>query len=85
MIIEQDAELDQLHQVVGQLQAEKEEVLGRAEKLAEDLEGELFVVGVVVEKLFPSNDSLNTIKELGDSLTRWSSSFKSRGADSMPW
>jgi hypothetical protein len=55
--------------VVGQLQAEKEEVLGRAEKLAEDLEGELFVVEVVVEKLFPSNDSLNTIKEPGDSST----------------
>jgi hypothetical protein len=69
MIIEQDVELDQLRQVVGQLQAEKEEVLGRAEKLAEDLEGELFVVEVVVEKLFPSNDSLNTIKEPGDSST----------------
>ena len=37
--VEQDAELSQLHQVIGQLQEEKE-VSGQAEKLAEDLEGE---------------------------------------------
>ncbi|XP_066341901.1 uncharacterized protein [Miscanthus floridulus] len=35
---EQDAELDQLHQVIGQLQEEKEKASRRAEKLAEDLE-----------------------------------------------
>ena len=38
--IERDAELDRLRQVIGQLQEKKEEASGRAEKLAEDLEGE---------------------------------------------
>ena len=38
--IEQDAELSRLRQVTGQLQEEKEKVSGRAEKLAEDLDGE---------------------------------------------
>ena len=37
--VEQDAELGQLRQVIGQPQEEKE-VSGRAEKLAKDLEGE---------------------------------------------
>ena len=46
--VEQDAELGQLRQVVGQLQEEKEKASGRVKKLAEDLEGESFmVVGVV--------------------------------------
>jgi len=45
--VEQDAELDQLRQVIGQLQ-EKEKTSGRAEKLAEDLEGESFMVGVLL-------------------------------------
>ena len=40
MFVERDAELAQLHQVVGQLQEEKEKASRRAEKLAEDLEGE---------------------------------------------
>ena len=40
MFVEQDAELDWLHQVIGQLQEEKEKASGRAEKLAKDLEGE---------------------------------------------
>ncbi|XP_066393448.1 uncharacterized protein [Miscanthus floridulus] len=35
---EQDAELDRLRQVIGQLQEEKEKASGRAEKLTEDLE-----------------------------------------------
>ena len=38
--VEQDAELGQLHQVIGQLQEEKEKASRRVEKLAEDLEGE---------------------------------------------
>ena len=38
--VERDVELGQLHQVIGQLQEEKEEVSRRAEKLVEDLEGE---------------------------------------------
>ena len=40
MFVEQDAELSQLHKVIGQLQEEKEKASGRAEKLAKDLEGE---------------------------------------------
>ena len=40
MFAEQDAELSQLHQVIRQLQEEKEKASGRAKKLAEDLEGE---------------------------------------------
>ena len=47
--VEQDAELSQLHQVIGQLQEEKEKAFGRAEKLAEELKGEYFVVGVIAE------------------------------------
>ena len=38
--VEQDVELGWLHQVIGQLQEEKEMASGRAEKLAEVLEGE---------------------------------------------
>ena len=40
LFIEQDAELGQLREVVGQLQEEKKKVSGRAEKLAEELKGE---------------------------------------------
>ena len=38
--VERDAELNQLRQVIGQLQEEKEKASRQAEKLAEDLEGE---------------------------------------------
>ena len=38
--VEKDTELGRLRQVIGQLQEKKEEASGRAEKLAEDLEGE---------------------------------------------
>ena len=40
MFVERDTELNRLRQVTGQLQEEKEKASGRAEKLAEDLEGE---------------------------------------------
>ena len=55
--VEQDAELGQLRQVVGQLQEEKEKASGRAEKLAEDLEGESFVVGGVVDMISSFDES----------------------------
>ena len=45
MLVEQDTELGQLRQTVGQLQ-EEEKTAGRVEKLAEELKGEYFVVGV---------------------------------------
>ena len=40
IFVEQDAKLDRLREVIGQLQEEKEKASRRAEKLAEDLEGE---------------------------------------------
>ena len=40
MFVEQDMELGQLHQVVGQLQEEEKKASGRAEKMAEELKGE---------------------------------------------
>ena len=40
MLIEQDVELGQLHQTVGQLREENEKALGRAEKLSKELKGE---------------------------------------------
>ena len=45
VLVEQDVELSQLRQTVGQLQEEKK-ATGRAEKLAEELKGEYFMVGV---------------------------------------
>ena len=49
VLVEQDAELDQLRQVIKQLQEEKAKESGRADKLAEELKGEYFLVGVIVE------------------------------------
>ena len=46
MLVEQDTELDRLRLVIGQLQEEEKKTAGRAEKLAEELKGEYFVVGV---------------------------------------
>ena len=49
MLVEQDAELGQLRLAVKQLQEEKMKESGRADKLAEELKGEYFLVGVTVE------------------------------------
>ena len=49
MLVEQDAELNQLRQVVGQLQEEEKKASRQAEKLAEELKGEYFVAGVIAE------------------------------------
>ena len=57
MFAEQDVELDRLRQVVGQLQEEKEKASGRAEKLAEDLEGESFMVGGVADMISSFDES----------------------------
>ena len=46
MLVEQEAELDQLCQTVEQLREEKAKESGLADKLAEELKGEYFVVGV---------------------------------------
>ena len=49
MLVEQDMELGQLRQVIGQLQEEEKKASGRAEKLAKELKGEYFMVGVIAE------------------------------------
>ena len=49
VLVEEDVELSQLCQAVEQLQEEKAKESGRADKLAEKLKGEFFLVGVTVE------------------------------------
>ena len=49
VLVEQDAELNQLCQAVEQLRQEKAKESERAEKLAEELKGEYLLVGVTVE------------------------------------
>ena len=49
VLVEQDAELSQLHQAIEQLREEKAKEIGRADKLAEELKGEYFLVKVTVE------------------------------------
>ena len=49
MLVEQDAELGQLRQTIDQLREEKAKETGRADKLAEELKGEYFLVRVTVE------------------------------------
>ena len=49
VLLEQDAELGQLRQAVEQLRQEKAKESERADKLAEELKGEYFLVGVTVE------------------------------------
>ena len=48
-LVEQDVELGQLRQALEQLREEKEKEIGRANKLAEELNGEYSLVGVVDE------------------------------------
>ena len=52
MLVEQKAELGQLHQTIEQLQEEKAKESERADKLAEELKGEYFLVGVTAEVVF---------------------------------
>jgi len=49
VLVEQDTELGQLRQTMGQLQEEEKKSTGRAEKLAEELKGEYFMVGAAAE------------------------------------
>ena len=46
LFVEQEVKLGQLRQNVEQLQKEKAKESGRADKLAEELKGEYFMVGV---------------------------------------
>ena len=46
VLVEQEAGLSQLHQALEQLREEKVKELGRADKLAEELKCEYFLVGV---------------------------------------
>ena len=47
VLVEQDAELGQLCQAIEQLREEKAKESGRADKLAEELNGEYYLVGAV--------------------------------------
>ena len=49
VLVEQDAELAQLCQAIKQLQEEKTKETRRADKLAKELKGEYFLVGVTAE------------------------------------
>ena len=49
VLVEQDVELGQLRQALKQLQEEKAKETGRADKLAEELNGEYFLVGVTAK------------------------------------
>ena len=49
MLVGQDAELSQLHQTIEQLWEEKSKESGQADKLAEELKGEYFLVEVTIE------------------------------------
>ena len=49
VLVEQDAELGQLHQNVEQLREEKTKESGRANKLVEELKGEYFLVRLTAE------------------------------------
>ena len=46
MLVEQDVELGQMHKTIGQLHEEEKKATRWVEKLAEELKGEYFVVGV---------------------------------------
>ena len=52
VLVEQDMELGQLRQAIEQLQEEKAKESGRVDKLAKELKGEYFLVGVTVEVVF---------------------------------
>ena len=49
VLVEQDAELDQLCQAIEQLREEKVKESGRADKLVKELNGEHFLVGVTAK------------------------------------
>ena len=58
VLVEQDVELGQLRQTLEQLREEKEKETGRANKLAEELDGEYSLVGVTDEVTFLLNGAL---------------------------
>ena len=58
VLVEQDVELGQLRQALEQLREEKEKETGRANKLAEELDGEYSLVGVTDEVTFLLNGTL---------------------------
>ena len=47
VLVEQDMQLSQLRQTIEQLREEKAKELGRADKLAEELNGEYSFVGAI--------------------------------------
>ena len=52
VLVEQNTELAQLRQALEQLRVEKEQEKGRANKLAEELDGEYSLIGLFDEVTF---------------------------------
>ena len=57
VLVEQDVELGQLHRALEQLREEKAKETGRASKLADELNGEYFLVGITAEITFLLDES----------------------------
>ena len=58
VLVEQDVELGQLRQALEQLREEKAKETGRASKLAEELNGEYFLVEINTEITFLLDETL---------------------------
>ena len=57
VLVGQDVELGQLRQALEQLREEKAKETGRASKLADELNGEYFLVGITAEITFLLDES----------------------------
>ena len=62
VLVEQDAELSQLHQAVEQLRQEKAKESERADKLAEELKGEYLLVRITAEVFFGMTEHCNVCR-----------------------
>ena len=88
VLVEQDAELDQLRQVIKQLQEEKAKESGRADKLAKELKGESFLGEVTVEVVSLLDGTFQclqtTIRGSRHSLMCWCRRSGPKGTSLMP-
>ena len=88
VLVEQDVELGQLCQALEQLREEKAKEIGRANKLAEELNGEYSLDGVTAEVTFLLDGTLyclqTTIGGSRHSLMCWSRTPGPRGTNLTP-
>jgi len=88
MLIEQETELGQLRQTVGQLQEEEKKMASQVEKLTEELKGEFFMVGVTARVISWLDEPLQCLQTIvggsRHSLMCWSRRPGPRGAGLMP-